>query len=301
MLNPRKKNHQTLLMAGILALFLLVPVRPARAQFGVFIGAPTFAFSLFGGVNVFWMPSFATYTYYGNGYYYRWYQGGWLYAPVYYGPWAPLPPWFVLPQVLLYGPPPPVIAYRPYFMWWRGYVGPWYEMHHPYWWGRYHPYLDHFDDWRQRAVPRFRNHPDFWEHRGGPRMHPIFAPAHPNYRRSFIASHPNIRQRFNQYRARQGGGYPPHPHFYGPLRHGPFQPMAPGRPPMRGGPGQFRGGPGQFRGGPGQFRGGPGQFRGGPGQFRGGPGQFRGGPGRFRGGPMRGAGGHGGGHIPHQS
>ncbi len=290
MLNPHRKNSHIVLMAGILALFLFVPSRPARAQFGIYVGAPSFAFSLFGGVNVFWMPSLATYAYYGNGYYYRWYQGGWLYAPVYYGPWAPLPPWFVLPQILLYGPPPPLVLYRPYFAWWRGNIGPWWRMHHPGWWGRYHPYLHHFDDWRRRAIPYFRNHPDFWERRGGPRMRPSFAPVHPNYRRSFISSHPNIRQRFNQYRGRQG--YYPRPNFRAPFRRAPFrqapfQPMAPGHqlryPPMRGGPGPFmHGGP------PGPMRGGPV----GPGQFHGGPGQFHGGPGQFHG-------GHGGGHIPH--
>lgn len=220
------RKYTPILFAVVCSLLGWSAARPARAGFGVFVSGPQFAFSLSGGTNVFWLPAFSSFAYYSNGYYFRWINGGWLYAPVYAGPWAPVAPWFALPPVLVYGPPPPVVVYRPYFVWWRERVGPWYQRYHPHWWQAYHPYLRHYAVWRRRAVPYFRAHPMAWQH---PRMHPYFRPTHPNYRRSFLAAHPHMQRRYSQYRAAYPHA-PGHPGFRGgPGARG----MPPGRPPFR--------------------------------------------------------------------
>ncbi len=78
---------------------------PAQAGFGLMVVGPQFAFSLSGGMNVFWLPGYSSFAYYSDGYYFRWIAGRWIYAPVYDGPWVPVAPWFALPSLLVYGPP----------------------------------------------------------------------------------------------------------------------------------------------------------------------------------------------------
>lgn len=162
---------------SLLGLLLLVsPFVVQTASAGIFIGVstPVFAFSLGEGVGAYWAPAYASYIYNDDGTYLRWTGVGWVYTPVYGGPWAPLPPDFVLPPMFVYGPPPPVVVYRPYFIWWRAQVGPWYAEYHPRWWLRYHPYLRHYDDWRTRVVPYYAAHPHIWEHPAAVGMRPHF-------------------------------------------------------------------------------------------------------------------------------
>lgn len=212
------RKYSPILLALTFSLLAWSATPPAQAGFGLMVAGPQFAFSLSGGMNVFWLPGYSSFAYYSDGYYFRWVAGRWIYAPVYAGPWVPVAPWFALPPLLVYGPPPPIVVYRPYFVWWRARIAPWYREYHPHWWRSYHPYLRHYAIWRRRAVPYFRAHPMAWQR---PRMHPYFRPAHPDYRRSFLATHPRIRRQYAQYRARYA-------HFHGPRR------MHPGRPPMRG-------------------------------------------------------------------
>jgi hypothetical protein len=123
------------------------------------VSTPSFAFSFGQGVNAYYYPPFQTYIYGYNGYYYRWFNNSWVYASAYSGPWFQLPPTVVLPSPLLYGPPPPIVTYRPYFMWWRRNVGPWYRIYHPGWWVRHRAYLRHYDLWRSHAARFYANHP----------------------------------------------------------------------------------------------------------------------------------------------
>ncbi|MHB8564073.1 MAG: hypothetical protein ACYDDA_09045 [Acidiferrobacteraceae bacterium] len=162
------------LLFGFLLLASPFVAQPASA--GIFIGvsAPIFAFSFGEGVGAYWAPAYGGYIYNEDGNYLRWTGIGWVYTPVYGGPWAPLPPDFVLPPMFAYGPPPPIVVYRPYFLWWRAHVGPWYAEYHPRWWLRYHPYLRHYDDWRMRVVPYYAAHPHIWEHPAAMGMRPHF-------------------------------------------------------------------------------------------------------------------------------
>ena len=131
-----------------------------------------FAFSVGDGVNAYYLPAMADFVYAGDGLYYEWSGEGWLYSGAYYGPWLPLPMTMVVPPPLLYGPPPPVFAFRPYFIWWRARVAPWYHLYHPGWWLRHHVYLAHYRIWRARVIPLYRNRPFYrW------RMHRVIRPV----------------------------------------------------------------------------------------------------------------------------
>ena len=135
-------------------------------------GGVEFAFSVGGGVNVYYLPAMSDFVYAGDGLYYEWSGEGWLYSGAYYGPWLPLPMTMVVPPPLLYGPPPPVFAFRPYFIWWRARVAPWYHVYHPGWWLRHHVYLAHYRIWRARVIPLYRNRPFYrW------RMHRVIRPV----------------------------------------------------------------------------------------------------------------------------
>ncbi|MHB1646411.1 MAG: hypothetical protein ACYCSW_07870 [bacterium] len=133
------------------------------------VSTPNFAFSFGDGVNAYYYPPFQTYIYGYNGYYYRWYNNSWIYASAYSGPWFPLSPAIYLPAPLLYGPPPPIITYRPYFIWWRSNIGPWYRTQHPGWWVRHHAYLRHYNLWRSHAGRFYAKHPFY-----RPKMRKIF-------------------------------------------------------------------------------------------------------------------------------
>lgn len=143
--------------------------KPAYA--GVFIGVstPNFVFSFGQGLNAYYSPAFQSYIYGYNGLYYRWLNGGWVYTNVYSGPWYPINPSIILPAPLVYGPPPPVVMYRPYFLWWRLHAAPWYREHHPGWWARHHMYLKNYRAWHAYAPKFYARHPFNRE-----KMHPVF-------------------------------------------------------------------------------------------------------------------------------
>lgn len=130
-----------------------------------------FAFSVGDGVDAYYLPTVSSFVYAYDGFYYDWAGNAWLYSTDYIGPWYPLPPNMVLPLPLEYGPPPPVVPYQPYFVWWRARVAPWYRINHPAWWLRHRVDLDHYRIWRMRVIPRYRVRPFF----RGP-MHPVFRP-----------------------------------------------------------------------------------------------------------------------------
>ncbi|MBN6740526.1 hypothetical protein JKG47_08290 [Acidithiobacillus sp. MC6.1] len=130
-----------------------------------------FAFSVGDGVNAYYLPAMSEFVYADDGLYYEWAGDAWLYSNGYYGPWFPLPAMVAVPVPLLYGPPPPVFAYQPYFDWWRVSVAPWYRLNHPGWWMRHHAYLRHYRIWRARVIPLYRGHPFY---RGA--IHPVLRP-----------------------------------------------------------------------------------------------------------------------------
>ena len=170
-----EKNKKRLLIfasfIGIFVLFLsgcaTYYSRPAYSQgyIGIGVAAPNFAFSLGDGVNAYYAPMYDTYIYGYNGYYWRWLNGGWVYASGYSSPWYPVTAGVYLPPALIYGPPPPVMDYQPYFTWWTNYVGPWYRVNHPGWWGRHHMFLRNFGTWRSHVNHGYINRP--FRH-GGP-------------------------------------------------------------------------------------------------------------------------------------
>jgi hypothetical protein len=162
--SQRKRLHPRL--ASLLVICVLWVLCAPRALAGVQL-----AFSVGGGVNAYYLPATADFVYTGNGLYYEWSGNGWLYSTGYYGPWLPLPMTMVVPPPLLYGPPPPVFAFRPYFLWWRARVAPWYRVYHPGWWLRHHAYLVHYRIWRVRVIPLYRNRPFY---RG--RIRAVFRP-----------------------------------------------------------------------------------------------------------------------------
>ncbi|WP_071182956.1 hypothetical protein [Acidithiobacillus ferrivorans] len=131
-----------------------------------------FAFSVGDGVNAYYLPTASSFVYAYDGFYYDWAGNGWLYSTDYIGPWYPLPLYSVLPLPLEYGPPPPMVPYQPYFVWWRARVAPWYQVNHPAWWFRHRMDLDHYRVWRARVIPRNRGRPFY----RGP-MHPVFRPG----------------------------------------------------------------------------------------------------------------------------
>ena len=136
-----------------------------------------FAFSVGDGVNAYYLPMASSFVYAYDGFYYDWGGNGWLYSTDYIGPWYPLPPYSVLPLPLEYGPPPPMVPYHPYFVWWRAWVAPWYQVNHPAWWFRHRMDLDHYRVWRARVIPRYRGRLAVGRpfYRGS--MHPVFRPG----------------------------------------------------------------------------------------------------------------------------
>jgi hypothetical protein len=151
--------------AGIFILFLsgfaAYYSSPAYSEgyYGVGVATPNFAFSFGNGVNAYEAPIYGGYIYGYNGYYYRWLNGGWVYANVYAGPWYPVTSGIYMPGILAFGPPPPVVAYPGYFSWWRNNIGPWYRDNHPGWWGRHHMFLENYGTWRSHVNNYYNNRP----------------------------------------------------------------------------------------------------------------------------------------------
>ncbi|MHB8231393.1 MAG: hypothetical protein ACYDDB_00640 [bacterium] len=167
-MNTKKRTRGLLAFAVFLGMFVLIlsgcatyygPPAYSQGYVGFGVAAPNFAFSFGEGVNAYYAPAFGAYIYGYNGYYYRWYNDGWVYANVYSGPWYPITAGIYLPGILAFGPPPPIIAYPPYFTWWRIHVGPWYRIHHPGWWGRHHMYLRNYNVWHEHEGRFYNNHP----------------------------------------------------------------------------------------------------------------------------------------------
>lgn len=196
------------------------------------IGAPAAVFTFSDGVQGYYAPAYGAYVYGYGGYYYRWNGAAWLFTVNFGGPWRPLPPAFSLPPLLAFGPPPPVVAYRPYFIWWRAHMTGWYARYHPAWWARHREYIRHYALWHERVVHFYRMHPG-----ARPRMRPLFS----GRERPF-----NQRQnRFGPPRPGFGGpraGFPPprggfpqpHPGFGGPRPgFGPPHPVNQRHPPHR--------------------------------------------------------------------
>ena len=260
-------------VAGVALLFLSgCVVRPGAYGYGegtFAVAGPQVAFTFSDGVDAYYESAFGAYIYGANGYYYRWVNNGWLYATYYDGPWVPIGGSVYLPPLLAYGPPPPVVRYRPYFVWWRMHAGPWYAVHHPHWWYRHHFYLRHYGAWRTHVIRYYDNHPG-----RRPAMRVLF--HRHEQRMDRLQQRRMMRQRQNRFY-----DHGPMAQRGGPLRY---------RRPFMGGPGpaqRFQRGPGpmqRFQGGPGpmqRFQGGPGpmqRFQGGPGpmqHFRGRPGPMR--------------------------
>ena len=206
---------------------ILFKAAQAYVGISVNVGAPGFAFSFGENLNVFYAPRYSAYVYADNGLYYRWVDDGWVYSRVIVGPWWPLAPTVFLPPLLAYGPPPPVVAYRPYFVWWRMRVAPWYARAHPVWWARHHPFLARYALWRTRVIPFYRAHPGILWRRPVGRMifthrfvrrrmwrytlhHPAFAARHPllrqramryaRFHRGFIRRRPLMPPRYRRFR-----------------------------------------------------------------------------------------------------
>lgn len=133
-------------------------IQPSSGYVSVGVAEPTFAFSVGTGVSAYYYPTLQTYLYLYNGSYYRWFNGGWVYARGYTGPWYSIPPTMVLPEPLLYGPPPPVVHSQPYFHWWKSNVGTWYRTNHPEWWTQHQTFLRNYNSWNNH-VSSYRTHP----------------------------------------------------------------------------------------------------------------------------------------------
>ena len=201
-----KKRH-VVGFAVLLCTLWSLTWRPAQAVVGVSVSVGTPGYSLSFGENLkaFYAPHYSAYVYTDHGLYYRWVGNGWVYSRMVVGPWWPLAPTVFLPPLLAYGPPPPVVAYRPYFVWWRMRVAPWYAHAHPVWWMRHHPFLARYALWRTHVIPFYRAHPGIlWRrpvgriiftHRVLQRRMWRYALHHP----AFAAHHPLLRQRAMRY------------------------------------------------------------------------------------------------------
>ncbi len=201
-----------------------------------YAGGSNFAFSINSGLGVYQAAGYPGFLYCTNVYCYRWAGYGWYYAPWGGGPWMPAPANYLLPPPLIYGPPPPlVVVYRPYFVWWRGDIGPWYAIHHPIWWRQNRVYITHYTVWRTHVIRTYGPHVSsvVWTRPRVLGMRPRFLPK----------SHPDIHWAQRQWarkrpvfygRAPIGTAYRQHPQF------GRARPM---RQPMRrfGGPAGLRG------------------------------------------------------------
>lgn len=124
------------------------------SQTSLMIGGPQVAFTFSDGVGAYYQPAYNSYIYSDDGYYYRWVGNHWLYARYYGGPWQAVVTTVYLPHLLAYGPPPPLVAYRPYFIWWRQHEARWYAARRPRWWYQHRIYVRHYALWRQH-IQRF--------------------------------------------------------------------------------------------------------------------------------------------------
>ena len=219
----------------VLAL-TMIPAPKARAGFFIGLDGASFSFYINSGLGVYQASEYPGFLYCTDDFCYRWVGYGWDYAPWGGGPWAFAPEGFLLPPPLIYGPPPPLVfVYRPYFAWWRGYVGPWYAIHHPIWWRANHPYITHYNTWRVHVVRTYGPHVSaaVWTQPRVMGMRPRFLPAgHRNIRwaqRQWARNRPDLYGRrviHSFYRA--------HPQFLrGPRMMGPHGRFGP-RPNMRG-------------------------------------------------------------------
>lgn len=147
---------------GMALLFLDGCVMPP-GRYGysesVMVGGPQVAFTFDDGVVAYYEPAYGVYVYEDGGVYYRWTDGAWVYASDYEGPWLPVVRTVYLPPLLVYGPPPPIVRYRPYFLWWRGHFARWYAIHHPHWWYRHRFYMRSYPVWRAHVVESYERHP----------------------------------------------------------------------------------------------------------------------------------------------
>ncbi|WP_298136238.1 hypothetical protein [Acidiferrobacter sp.] len=201
----------------------MTSMAPARAgiSFSIGISGPQYAFTFGDNLNAYYWPAYSTFIYADNGFYYRWIDGGWVYAPGVAGPWWPIAPGVFLPPALLYGPPPPVIGYRPYFVWWRAGIGPWYARAHPIWWMHHRMFLAHYAVWRARIIPYYQAHPGiFWRRPG---MRPVFTrPFIRQQRMRYALHHPRFAAMHPALRARAMHFAATHPRFAG---RRPYAPM----------------------------------------------------------------------------
>ncbi|MDA8389742.1 MAG: hypothetical protein M0Z76_03245 [Gammaproteobacteria bacterium] len=196
--------------------------RPAQAYVGISIrmGAPGFLLSFGQNLNAFYAPRYSTYVYIDNGLYYRWVDDGWVYSRMVEGPWWPLAPAVYLPPLLAYGPPPPIVVYRPYFAWWRARVAPWYAQMHPIWWMRHRGFVAHYGLWRTRIIPFYQDHPGILWRRPVGRV--IF--TRPFVQRQmwwYTLHHPEFAEHHQLLRQRAMRYARFHPGF---VRRGPFMP-----------------------------------------------------------------------------
>ena len=231
-------KHKVRWYASVLLIvsLALIPAPKARAGFFIGLSGANFAFSINSGLGVYQAAEYPGFLYCTNVFCYRWAGYGWYYAPWGGGPWMFAPADFLLPPPLVYGPPPPlVVVYRPYFVWWRGYIGPWYAIHHPFWWRQNRVYITHYTVWRTHVIRTYGPHVSsaVWTRPRVLGMRPRFLPK----------SHPDIHWAQRQWarkrpvfygRAPIGTAYHQHPQF------GRARPM---RQPMRrfGGPAGLRG------------------------------------------------------------
>lgn len=192
------------------------------SQTSVAIEGPQVALTFTDGVEAYYESAYGTYIYSDDGYYYRWVGNNWVYASYYGGPWQPVVTTVYLPPLLAYGPPPPLVAYRPYFVWWRLHEARWYAANHPRWWYRHRIYVRHYALWRAHVLRFYRRHPT-----QRPDMRPFF---HHNPQRRFARTpegrSPYELNQLHRGRSRNHDGPPPfrghvgyfHPH---PLRSRP--------------------------------------------------------------------------------
>ena len=173
------------------------------AQTSVVVGGPQVAFRFSDGVEGYYDTAYGTYVYGDGGYYYRWVGSSWVYTNYYGGPWTPVVGAVYLPPLLIYGPPPPVVAYRPYFVWWRLHAAPWYAVNHPRWWYRHRFYVRHYALWHEHVVKFYENHPG-----RGLGMRPMF--RHRDQRFDRMQRHGQVQRRQDDQRyRRQPYGRPP--------------------------------------------------------------------------------------------
>lgn len=174
-------------VTGALALCLMGCVAApgyGYARTAVVVGGPQVAFTFSDGVEGYYEPAYGAYVYGDGGYYYRWVGNDWVYANYYGGPWQPVVATVYLPPLLAFGPPPPIVGYRPYFVWWRLHEAHWYAVNHPHWWYRHRMYVRHYALWHEHVVRFYARHPA-----QRPGMRPLF---HARERRF---DHARLRQR----------------------------------------------------------------------------------------------------------